>query len=228
MRRHPNTDYEHDSWELYHVAEDFTQQHDLAKRFPDKLRELQALFDAEARSNQVYPLGAGSGRGPPEPAPSPRQVVYYDGYSGGGKYFDFSVSHSITAQVIVPGNGAEGVIAAAGDRKSGFALYVADGRLVYESNYYGKSRDIVRSQEVLPAGRLELVYEFTPGKSGSAGGDARLFVNGHLAGEAHLAHSSVAWTGMQIGHNSPMPVTSAYEAPFRFTGKLEKVTLRMQ
>jgi arylsulfatase A-like enzyme len=51
-----NSDFRSDIWELYHVAEDFSQARNLAAQNPEKLKELQALFEAEARKNDIYPL----------------------------------------------------------------------------------------------------------------------------------------------------------------------------
>ena len=43
-------------WELYNTATDWTQDNDLAKTNPTKLKELQDLFWVEAAKNQVLPL----------------------------------------------------------------------------------------------------------------------------------------------------------------------------
>ena len=43
-------------WELYNLAEDYSQANDLASKMPDKLKELQGVFEAEARKYKVFPL----------------------------------------------------------------------------------------------------------------------------------------------------------------------------
>lgn len=112
-----------DSWELYHVAVDFSHAHDLAARYPRKLRELQALFDVQAKRNNVYPLGAGTLiRGMPE-AEGQRKFVYYGGFptmyrfpgaaiADVGQGWDFSKILRIAAEVEMPTADASGVILA--------------------------------------------------------------------------------------------------------------------
>ncbi|OAV76227.1 Arylsulfatase [Bacteroidales bacterium Barb7] len=43
-------------WELYNLNEDFNERNDLAAKNPQKLAELQVLFDQQAQENNVYPL----------------------------------------------------------------------------------------------------------------------------------------------------------------------------
>ena len=43
-------------WELYNLAEDYSQSNDLAAKMPDKVREMQSLFLAEAKKYNVFPL----------------------------------------------------------------------------------------------------------------------------------------------------------------------------
>jgi arylsulfatase len=43
-------------WELYHVEDDFSEADDLATKNPEKLKELQALFEEEAKKYNVFPL----------------------------------------------------------------------------------------------------------------------------------------------------------------------------
>src|SRR5262249_6540647 len=70
-------DFSQDRWELYHVAEDFSEARDLAGKYPGKLKELQRLFDVEARKNDVYPLGAAGSPGKPSLTEGKRELVYY-------------------------------------------------------------------------------------------------------------------------------------------------------
>ncbi len=52
----PQRDFDKDVWELYNINEDFNEQNDLAKKNPQKLAELKALFDVTAKKNNLYPL----------------------------------------------------------------------------------------------------------------------------------------------------------------------------
>lgn len=49
-------DFDKDVWELYNINEDFNEQKDLAKKYPEKLAELKKLFDEQAKKNNLYPL----------------------------------------------------------------------------------------------------------------------------------------------------------------------------
>ncbi|WP_372868588.1 arylsulfatase, partial [Pseudomonas sp.] len=118
-------------WELYHVDQDFSQARDLAAQQPQKLKQLQALFDQQARANQVYPLDdrfverALSVR--PSIVAGRTQVRYVAGISRvpeGSALPIYQRSHSISANLVVPEQGAEGVILAEGGSAGGFALYV--------------------------------------------------------------------------------------------------------
>jgi arylsulfatase A-like enzyme len=49
-------DYNKDKWELYNLDKDFNERTDLAAKYPEKLKELQALFDEQAQKNNIYPF----------------------------------------------------------------------------------------------------------------------------------------------------------------------------
>jgi arylsulfatase len=244
-RRASKEELESDRWELYRLDEDFSQAHDLAARHPDKLCALQALFDREARQNNVYPLDVGLGIAPGHPlseAGGRRHFVYYPGFPGAcggfpGAYGspNFDSSHRITAHLIIPSEGAEGVIIAAGSRFGGFVLYIKEQRLHYEGNSPGKGRDIVSASQIIPAGPVTIALEFVAESAPSAhrirrtgAGTARLFIQDRLVGEANLLHHCAGWEGVDIGRNYPSPVGNGYEAPFKFSGVLEKVEIQVE
>src|SRR5262249_16128535 len=108
-------DFDKDRWELYHIDVDFSEAHDLAARNPQKLKELEAVFDTEARKNNVYPLGAGGWdldlkKQPPSPFER-KKLVFYPGFPRSVTP-DFSKSHRIKADVVISEPGASGVILA--------------------------------------------------------------------------------------------------------------------
>jgi arylsulfatase len=118
-KRASKSDLMHDRWELYHVAEDFSEAHDVARKYPEKLKALQALFDEEARRNDVYPLDVGIGSGSGHPlltASDRREYVYFPGFPGGGRGPNFAARHRITADVFIPNGTTAGVIMASGGR----------------------------------------------------------------------------------------------------------------
>jgi len=118
------------------------------------------------------------------------------------------------------------VIIAAGTREGGYTLYVKDRRLMYERNIAGISRDIIASSELLPTGRMELSYEFVRDAiKAQRSGIGRLYIDGRLVGEQKLTQEtfSSGSDNVDIGQNSPSPVSQAYQAPFKFTGTILKV-----
>lgn len=236
---HRNENFEQDPWELYHVDADFSQARNLATQYPNKLKELQSVFDAEARKNDIYPLGnldfAPYFNKLRSPVAGKRKFVYYAGMPRLPEWMapDFLQSHRITADAVIPVSGAEGVIIAKGARSSGFALYIKGGHLFYENNF-GAGRDVIKSQAPLPHGRIVLAYEFIREEARSkknawwkATGTGRLYVNGEMVGETK---QRVFWGrgSLGIGQAFGSPVSSAFASPFKFSGVLQQVTVELR
>src|SRR5262249_51166615 len=139
----PGTSFDDDRWELYHVDEDFNENHDLAGEHPEKLEELKSLWWEEAERYKVLPLNDLQNRWAvrnPYSVAARRRWVFYPGI--GRIPHDTAPdirnrSYSITAEVTIPEGGAEGVLIAQGDSCGGYALYVKDGRLVHDYNFVG-------------------------------------------------------------------------------------------
>ena len=124
-------------WELYHLSEDYSEADDLAQQYPDKLKQMEAIFDEEAKKNQVYPLQPHFGGRQPRPAGT--HFTYYA--STGHLYLSLTPtyenrSHTITAYVDVPKDGANGVLLADGGQSGGFSLFLKDGKPSYTYNYF--------------------------------------------------------------------------------------------
>jgi arylsulfatase len=237
----PNDNVTFRSWELYNLSEDFSQAHNLADKYPDKLKELQALFDKEAKRNQVYPLAP---RRLPQPSPADGRKSFTD-REGVQRVSLRSApdiagkSHSISAQVIIPAQGAEGVIIAEGGRFGGFTLYVKEGHLVYEANAYGDPQGRVVSSEPLIPGRNLIVLDFKaddaplvvdtyPGRN-LRGGTASLLVNGKPAGQGKIGVLGGFYTEtLDIGRDLGSPVSKDYGVPFAFNGKIDTVTVYLK
>lgn len=234
-------DYAKDRWELYHVAEDFSEARDLAKKYPDKLKALQTVFDVEARKNDVYPLGAAFSPGKPSLTSGKREFIYYPGTQRipDALLPDLAQSsYRMTADILIPEAGAEGVIASYGSRETGFVWYVKDGHLVYE-NRAGEQHQILTSQTLLPRGRTSLAFAFERSEADKnkkdkkwwegGSGTGRLYINGQIAAEAALPQVFQARdTAMFIGRAAGSPVSTAFSQPFAFTGSFEKVIVEMQ
>ncbi|MCC6175592.1 MAG: arylsulfatase [Chloroflexi bacterium] len=222
-------------WELYHVDEDFSECHDLAEQHPDKLDELVERWWTEAGRNNVLPLDARFQGRLLEPKPELGGVrdryVYYPGAAPVHHFAAANLhnrAHTITADVVIPEGGAEGVILAHGGRFSGYSLFVLDGRLTYVHNYLGLRNHWVRSDERIPAGPTTLRFVFT--RTGEHRGIGALYVGDRKVGEAEIPetvpnmHERIA-EGLCCGYDSGLPVTDEYRAPFPFTGTIERVVV---
>jgi arylsulfatase len=233
-------DPDKDHWELYNIEDDFSQSKDLAAEHPEKLRELKELFWSEAEKYHVTPLLGGMapffGLGPAGEART--RFTYYPGtgnISAGMIPPVYNRSFTITADLDIPAGGAEGVIVAESDVMGGFALYVQDRRLRYTYSFLGIKVDTLTAAEQLPAGRVQVRYEFTADKPGkpATGGRGRLFVNDRQVGEDRLEHTVpqrfTTYAGMDIGRDNGEPVSPSYRAksPFAFTGSIGKVVFEL-
>jgi arylsulfatase len=238
--------FDTDKWELYHVADDFSEAHDLADKYPDKLKELQQEFDKEARRNDVYPLVPYPFVGAPTIVPRGKTHFVY--FAGVDRIPLAAVpdvsgrSHRITADIDVPEGGAQGVIVAEGGRYGGFSLYVKDGKLVFENNTLNLVHERVASSEALPTGKgtVSVVFTADPAPAGSrslsvlgAGrpgpGTVQIFIGDRKVAEGRFSKfgafgSSITET-FDLGRDGGSPVSAAYTAPFAFTGKVNKVSI---
>ena len=234
-------DLEMTGWELYHVAEDFSESHDLASQNPVKLRELISMWWAEAGKYNVLPIDGTLQQRlatvRPQVARPRTQFVYYPDGAPVPAFTCppiFNRSHSITAEVEIPQGGAEGILLAAGGVTGGYALYVKDKKLHYVHNYVGAHNYTVSSVEEVPEGKATLRYEFEvtappqirEGKG--AGGNAQLYINNKLVGNSEFPMTTplvFGLEGMSCGYDFGDGVTEEYKAPFRFTGKISRVTV---
>lgn len=226
-------------WELYHVAEDWSQAVDLAAEHPDKLRELQDRFWDEAAEHGVLPLSVGVARrsGPAMPSlvRGRERFVYHDGATRippGSAPDVANRSWRVSAEVVVP-DGAEGFLFGQGGRFGGHALVLHDGRLTYHHNVVGVHRDVVRAAQPVAAGRRLLEAWFDrEGDDFGAGGTLTLLVDGQEVGRASLART-VPWRmsyveGLNVGADTGTPVSEDYAVPFRFTGELRRVEVELK
>jgi arylsulfatase A-like enzyme len=230
-------------WELYNLNEDYSQAHDLAAKYPEKLEELKQLFDSEARRNNVYPL-VPYFTAQPTPYDGVKSFVYRAGaqrIAAASAPRVTGRAHRITAQVDIPSAGAEGVILAQGGIYGGYSLFVKDGHVVYEVNSSGNRAGTLMSTETLNAGKSEIVLDFVPEKNaGTSGlslwltggpGVAHLSINGKAAGEQKIASfggNGFYYETLDVGSDLGTPVSPDYASPFAFTGKIESVKVELQ
>jgi len=233
--------FDEDRWELYHLDSDFSQATDQASKNPDKLKELKDLFLREAKANKVLPL---DDRGPSRIVGGGRPTIVGDRKSftlGSGSIrmpedmirTTFNRSYSITATLEVPKEGdVKGVVLAAGGYFGGLSLFVKEGRPQFTYNYFGSEYTTIVGKEKLPVGTVTLLYEFTYDGGGlGKGGTGKLFVNDKLAAEGKIpATVPLGFSGdegLDIGEDTGTPAAD-YECPYRFTGKIEKVTFDLK
>jgi len=239
-----DTSWDDDKWELYHTDEDFTQVNDLATTQPEKLKELQALWWAEAKKYKVLPLDDRRYErvaDPTRPVAAISQPMYTF-YPGTSVVHPLAApqllgrEHTITAYVTIPESGAEGVLACSGGEFGGWSLFLKDGKLHYVHNYLKINEYSAVSSRAVPAGKRQLSMHFTPKekslKPDFSTGDVELFIDGEKVGEAKdikMAgqYSTVTGYGLLIGRNTGTPVSHSYETPFGFTGDLDKVTIEV-
>jgi arylsulfatase len=188
--------FDDDLWELYDTNADWTQAHDLAKEMPDKLHELQRLWLIEAVKYNVVPLDDRlSERFNPDLAGRPQLVrgnrqLFFGGMQGlaaGSVINIYNKTHAITAEVVVPETGAEGVIFAWGGIPGGFSLYAKDGKPKYCYNFCGIKRFFVEGAQPIAAGTHQVRMEFAYDGGGLAkGGTVSLYVDGQQVGEGRV------------------------------------------
>jgi len=138
----------------------------------------------------------------------------------------FPRPHSITAELVIPQSGAEGVITCAGAFSAGWSLYVKDGKPSFRYTFFDIADVDIHGTVALPEGKAIVKTEFTPDGSQEGAGTFKLFVNGRPAGEGKLLRS-VFRHGLEpfeVGRDSITPVSPEYKTPFEFTGTIEKIT----
>ena len=233
-------------WELYNLSEDYSQAHDLAAKNPEKLKELQKVFDAEATRNQAYPILPA--RSSPLDAELKGKTVFQ--YRAGVERLPlryapglYGHAYTIDAEVEVPTEGGEGVIVAEGGVLGGFSLFVKNNRVYYEVNTANDHSDQLVSSSPLRPGVTHIQLSVSPdpavaapSPSGPPGfntrnavaGSAKLSVNGTSAGESHFASIYASGETLDVGSDLGSPVSVEYKTPNRFNGKINQVTIELK
>jgi hypothetical protein len=227
--------FDKDKWELYNLADDFSQADDLADKYPDKLRALQDLFWAEAAKHNVLPLDDRGGdrvdrANLPLAGGDRNKFVFYDGATRipeASAPYTMNRSFKITADVEIPQAGGEGVVAAIGGVVGGWSLYFKDGKPSFTYNYLTTLRPTITAAKKLDPGPATIQYEFAYDGGGMGkGGVSKLFVNGQLAAEGRIERTVPllfsADETFDIGTDTGSPV-GLYPTNFVFTGKIKKV-----
>lgn len=238
----PRVPLDEDVWELYDTNKDWSQSKDLSKDMPDKLRELQRLFIIEATRNKVLPLDDRMfEKMNPDTAGRPvlikgKTQLLAGGMGHLGENCMLSIknkSHTVTAEIVVPEGGAEGVIIAQGADIGGWALYALNGKLKYCYNWGGFKYFMIEGETVMSEGEHQVRMEFAYAGGGlGKGGKATLYVDGKKDGEgdieATLANVFSADDGCDVGRDGGSSVSPDYVAGKNaFNGKVKGVVLSL-
>lgn len=233
-----------DVWELYNVSDDFSQANNLAQQNPAKLKELQEVFMKEAVRNNVLPIDdrraerfnpAIAGR--PDLLGGRKSLTVYEGMTGMMENAFINVKgvrHTITAEVEVEDAKTQGVILAQAGYFGGWTLYMKNGKVHHEYNFFGLERTNIAGASALVPGKHTIVYEFIPdaAKPGT-GGKSILSIDGQKAAEGQIPKTQPfafsADEGADVGVDGETNVSTDYtQGDNTFTGKIVKVTIALQ
>ncbi|KAA1249995.1 arylsulfatase [Mycobacterium simiae] len=223
-------------WELYHLADDFSQGVDLAAQYPEKLAELQAVFDAEARKYNVYPLSdATLARALPANRPSllgdRTSVTYYAGHTRIPETSTLSytsTSFELRAQLHIPAGGAQGVVICIGGAMAGWSLYLQGGIPIFAYNYLGHELTTISAPDPLPDGQVTLGVSFDYDGGGlGKGASVSLLVDDAVVVSSRIERTvpyrfSMSGETLDVGTDTGSPV-APYGHDFRFTGRIDRI-----
>lgn len=223
-----------DVWELYNLAEDFSQARDLAKEMPGKLEAMKARFLELAEDNGDFPIGAGNWL---RIHPEDRITTAYDRWTFGPetkRMPEFAApgigrqSNRVTIDAEF-GAAANGVLYAVGGAGGGLSVYMEDGRLTYEYNMLIIENTRLQT-DPLSAGRHEIVIDTTIARPGGAA-DVVITIDGEEARRVQVPRTvPAAFTATEsfdIGRDLGSPVSLVYEEarPFAFDGTIHEVQI---
>src|SRR5439155_915075 len=227
-------------WELYNIADDYSEDNDLAAKMPDKLREMQELFLAEASKYNVFPLDNSILPRILTPRPSAtagRDLFTYSGeLSGldqGSAPNILGKNYTITAEVDIPQGGGEGMIVTEGGRFGGFGLYLLKNKPVFLYNLLGLARFRWEGKDVLTPGKHTIVFDFKyDGPGFGKGGTGVLKVDGVDVANHKIEHTTPFLINLgetfDVGVDTRTPVDDGdYQTPFAFTGNIGKLTVKL-
>jgi arylsulfatase A-like enzyme len=239
--RVPRRKLQEDIWELYDTTKDFSLTNDLAAANPAKLKELQALFLEEAIKNRVLPIddrlfervnAASAGR--PDLMGDRTSLTLYEGMVGMSENVFINIKNrslSLTADVVIPAGGANGVIISQGGRFGGWSLYFKDGKPTYTYNFLGLQEFKVAATQAVAAGKATIRMDFDYDGGGlGKGGTATILVNGEKVASGRVEHTQAIIFSpdetADVGLDGATPVTTDYKQyDNAFTGKLVKLVV---
>ena len=229
-------------WELYHLTDDFSEAVDLASKEPQRVRDLQDLFWAQAARYHVLPLVdvvkqvmAGAPQ-KPSPVDGITKFTFYagmtrvpEGAAPGLKNRSFTLS----ADLEIPADGAEGILLTEGDRFGGLSFYLLKGKPVFCYNTAEFVRTTIAGPDAVPAGHHTVTADFRyDGGGRGKGGTVTLSVDGKPVASGHveqtLANLFALDSSMSVGQGTGLPVSDDYLTPFKFSGTLDQLVVTLK
>ncbi len=229
------------NWELYNIAEDYSESNDLAKKMPDKLKEMQELFMAEAARNNVLPL---------DNSILPRVLTPKPSYTAGRNLFVYTggisgiapsnapdilgKSFTITAEIEVPKEVCEGMLVTEGGHFGGYGFYIVKGKPVFTYNLLALEKFRWQANSTLSPGKHTLVFDFAyDGPGFGKGGTGVMTVDGKEVARQQIPHTipfiMTLDETFDVGIDTRSGVDDKdYQLPYAFTGKIDKLTVRLK
>lgn len=237
--------------ELYNLNNDFSQTTDLAAKNPQKVKEMKQAFIAEAKKYQVFPMDASVAARIVAPRPNitaGRNTFVYTrpmvGLPQGDSPVLLNTSYTVTADIDVPAGGAEGMLLTSGGRFGGYGFYLMNSKPVWLWNMVDLERLKWEGTEPLTPGKHKVEFDFVYDGKGAGTlafnsfsgvgrpGTGTLKVDGKVVATKTMAKTLpmiLQWDeSFDIGSDTLTGVNDAdYQPPFRFTGKLNKLTIKL-
>jgi arylsulfatase len=228
------TPYDDEEWNLYNLNEDFSECNNLADKYPEKLRKLIDLWWIEAGKYGVLPLDDRTVELfaprflPGYPHHANREYIYYPPISQIPSDASPAIGNRswiMTAEIQRSNENIDGVIFVYGTQNVGLGCYIKDNKLVFDYNIY-KDHYVVRSDLPVPAGQCTVGVKF---RRIDYNGTITLLIDGKECGSVHTPSvlRMISASGLQIGRNNLSPITTDYEAPFKFKGIIKKVKFEL-
>jgi arylsulfatase len=238
-------------YELYDLTKDWTQADNVAAKYPEKVKELDAIFWQEAKKYQVEPLDASVVTRLITPRPSITAgrneftwTAPLTGTPNGDAPSVLNTSYTFTADVEIPQAGGSGMLITQGGRFAGYGFYLLKGKPVFLWNLVDLKRIRWEGPEVLTPGRHVLEFDFRYDGLGMAtlafdnpsgigrGGTGVLKVDGKAVATQKMEHTLpfiLEWDeNLDVGSDTGTPVDDGdYQVPYAFNGKINKVTLKI-
>jgi len=228
-----------DTWQLYNLAEDWTQADDLAAKMPEKLQQMKEIFLAEFTRNKGLPIGGGLLV--PVLRPDLRLKPPYSEWTffpGVTRMPELNAPALGNTESLVEidaelRDSASGVLYSLGGFSGGLALYLKDGVLSYEYNLFEIQRTHIKAGDRLNSGRVKIEVETRYAEKKPAGPlDVTLRVNGKEVAKGRVPVSApLTFTAndcLDIGSDLGSPVSIEYheQAPFDLQGTVHQMRVK--